>query len=81
MEAHGIEPYIATGREGHRRDWKTYFAELPDVPPDANNDASPRAKMTYKLQTQLGRSIYRLRKCTVSLRPEQAVARCGAKNR
>ncbi|MGA7607664.1 MAG: transposase, partial [Anaerolineales bacterium] len=26
---------------------------------------SPKVKMAYKLQTQIGRAIYRLRKCTV----------------
>ena len=55
-------PARGGGREGHRSDWKTFFAELPDAPPE---DAPPRTKMTYKLQTQIGRSIYRLRKCTV----------------
>jgi transposase len=62
MEARGIEPYIATGREPHNRSWKEYFAEQPAPPPD---DASPRAKMAYKLQTAIGQAIYRLRKSTV----------------
>jgi len=62
MEARGIEPYIATGRESHHRSWRTYFAELPAPPPA---DATPREKMAYKLQTAVGRAIYGLRKSTV----------------
>lgn len=61
FEARGIEPYIATGRDSHRRDWQAYFAE--PTPPPA--DASLRVKMAYKLQTEIGKAIYRLRKCTV----------------
>lgn len=61
FEARGIEPYIATGRDSHRRDWKAYFAEPTPPPPDA----SLRVKMAYKLQTEIGKAIYRLRKCTV----------------
>ena len=62
MEARGIDPYIATGRETHHRNWKTYFAEQPVSPPQ---DASPTVKMAYKLRTEIGKAIYRLRKCTV----------------
>jgi transposase len=62
MEARGIEPYIATGREPHHRNWKTYFAEQSAPPPE---DASPTVQMAYKLRTEIGRAIYRLRKCTV----------------
>lgn len=62
MEARGIEPYIATGREPHHRNWQAYFAAEP-APPAA--DASPRVTMAYKLQTEIGKAIYRLRKCTV----------------
>jgi transposase len=61
-EARGIEPYIATGRQSHHRNWRAYFAELPAPPPD---EASPIVKMAYKLQTEIGKAIYRLRKCTV----------------
>jgi len=61
-EARGIDPYIAAGREPHHRSWKAYFAELPAPPPE---DASPTVKMAYKLQTEIGKAIYRLRKCTV----------------
>jgi hypothetical protein len=62
LEARGIEPYIATGREPHHRNWKTYFTEQPVPPPD---DASPTVQMAYKLRTEIGQAIYRLRKCTV----------------
>jgi transposase len=62
LEARGIDPYIATGREPHHHSWRAFFAEEP-APPLAG--ASPRVKMAYKLQTEIGRRIYRLRKCTV----------------
>lgn len=62
FESQGVEPYIATGREDHDQSWKEYFAQQPDPPPE---DASPTKKMAYKLQTQIGQAIYRLRKCTV----------------
>jgi transposase len=58
----GVTPYIATGREPHHRDWHSFFAELPEPPGDA---ASPKEKMAYQLQTEIGQEIYRLRKCTV----------------
>lgn len=61
-QARGIDPYIATGREPHHLDWHTFFKEEPEEPgPDAN----PKVKMAYKLQTEIGQTIYRLRKCTV----------------
>ncbi|HLB45570.1 MAG TPA: IS1182 family transposase [Anaerolineales bacterium] len=62
MEARGIEPYIATGRESHHKNWRGDFAEPPLPPADA---AAPKVKMAYKLQTEIGQAIYRLRKCTV----------------
>ena len=62
MEQRSIDPYIATGREPHHRSWKERFAELPAPPPE---DASPMVKMAYKLQTEIGKAIYGLRKCTV----------------
>lgn len=62
LEARGIEPYIATGREPHHQSWRALVAEQPAPPPD---DASPKVKMAYKLQTDIGQAIYRLRKCTV----------------
>ena len=62
LEARGIEPYIATGRDPHHKSWHALVAERPAPPPD---DASPKIKMAYKLQTEVGQAIYRLRKCTV----------------
>ena len=61
MEQRGIEPYIATGREPHHKSWKAHF-ETPAPPPE---DASVMVKMAYKLQTEIGQAIYRLRKSTV----------------
>jgi transposase len=61
-EQRGIEPYIATGHELHHQSWQTFFDERPE-PPAA--DASPKVKMAYKLRTEIGQAIYRLRKCTV----------------
>jgi transposase len=60
--ARGIEPYIATGREPHHPSWQAFFAQQSTPPPD---DASPKVKMAYKLHTEIGQAIYRLRKCTV----------------
>lgn len=57
-----IAPYIATGREPHHRPWQTFFPQDAPPPPD---QASPKVKMAYQLQTKTGRAIYRLRKCTV----------------
>lgn len=57
-----IEPYIATGREAHYQRIEDLLGKLPDEPPV---DASPKEKMTYKLATDIGMEIYRLRKCTV----------------
>lgn len=62
MAARGIEPYIATGRGAHHQSWRALVAEQPAPPPD---DATPLVKMAYKLQTEVGQAIYRLRKCTV----------------
>lgn len=61
-EQRGIEPYIATGREAPHQSWHSFFAQTPEPPP-AN--APARVKMAYKLHTDSGREIYRLRKCTV----------------
>ena len=58
----GIDPYIATGREPHHLDWHTFFQQHPEPPAD---EASAILKMAYKLQTEIGQAIYRLRKCTV----------------
>jgi transposase len=62
LEDRGIDSYIATGREPHQLSWERFFAQQPAPPPA---DASPKVKMAYKLQTAIGRAIYRLRKMTV----------------
>jgi Transposase DDE domain len=62
LEARGIEPYIATGREPHHPSWQSWLAQPPAPPPA---DASAQLKMTYKLQTEIGKAIYGLRKVTV----------------
>ncbi len=60
--ARGVEPYIATGREPHHRCWQDYFKEQAAPPLD---EATPKEKMAYKLQTEIGKVIYGLRQCTV----------------
>lgn len=62
LEQRRIEPYIATGREAHHKDLKTLLGNPLPVPPD---EATPLEKMAYKLSTEIGQAIYRLRKCTV----------------
>jgi len=62
LEQRGIEPYIATGREPHHHSWQSWFAEQPTPPPA---EASAKEKMAYKLQTEIGKAIYGLRKQTV----------------
>jgi len=62
LDKRGIEAYIATGHDAHHKSWQAFFAETPAPPPA---DASPKVKMAYKLQTEFGQAIYRLRKCTV----------------
>ncbi len=62
LEKRGIDPYMATGREPHHKGWRRFFDELPEPPAE---NASPKVKMAYKLQTEIGQAIYRLRKCTV----------------
>jgi hypothetical protein len=60
--ARDIEPYIATGRQPHHPTWQAFFAAQPTPPPE---NASPKVKMAYQLQTEIGQAIYRLRKSTV----------------
>ena len=62
FETRGVDPYIATGREAHHQSWSEFFAGQSDPPA---HDASPKEKMAYKLQTQIGQAVYRLRKSTV----------------
>jgi transposase len=58
----GIEPYIATGRDGHHRSWQERFAQEPEPPAE---NASLIVQMAYKLRTDIGQRIYGLRKSTV----------------
>lgn len=62
FEAMGIEPYIAAGRDSHDRDVQTLLAGEPEPPPE---NADHKSKMLYKLRTQAGKAIYKLRKSTV----------------
>jgi len=62
LEQRHIEPYIATGREPHYKSLDVLLGNLPAAPP---TDASPKENMAYKLATEIGKEIYRLRKCTV----------------
>lgn len=62
LEEMGIDPYIATGREPHHKNWREYFEQQPDPPAQT---ASVKEKMAYKLRTTIGKAIYGLRKCTV----------------
>jgi len=62
LEARGIEPYIATGRDSHHPRWQERFAQELEPPPP---EASLIVKMAHKLKTDIGRQIYGLRKSTV----------------
>jgi transposase len=62
FQSRGVEPYIATGRQGHHQSWQERFALQPAPPPE---DASPRVQMAYKLKSEVGKAIYAARKCTV----------------
>jgi len=61
-ENRGITPYIATGREPHHISWESFLEELGNPP---GENATPKEKMAYQLRTEIGQTIYRLRKCTV----------------
>jgi transposase len=62
LEARGIDPYIATGRTPHHQGWRAYFLNNPDPLPEG---ASMMEQMAYKLRTEIGKALYRLRKSTV----------------
>jgi transposase len=61
-EQRGITPYIATGREPHHVSWESFLEELGEPP---GVEATPKERMAYQLRTEIGQTIYRLRKCTV----------------
>jgi transposase len=60
--ARGIDPYIATGRSSHNQGWRGYFLDHSESLPE---NATAKEKMAYKLRTQVGDALYRLRKSTV----------------
>jgi len=62
LAAMGITPYIATGRDSHQLAWRTGLAGEPEPPPE---NANHIVQMAYKLRTQAGKAIYKLRKSTV----------------
>jgi transposase len=62
LQERGIEPYIATGRSPHHQGWRAYFMDKPDP---LSCDASVKEHMAYKLRTEIGKALYRLRKSTV----------------
>ena len=62
LEKRGINPYIATGRTSHNQGWRAFFLDNPDPLPE---DASAKTRMAYKLRTEIGKTLYRLRKSTV----------------
>lgn len=62
LEERGIDPYIATGRSPHQQGWRAFFGDAPDPLPKG---ASVKEKMAYKLRTEIGNALYRLRKSTV----------------
>ena len=62
LQERGIEPYIATGRSPHHQGWRAYFTDKPDP---LSCDASVKEHMAYKLRTEIGKALYRLRKSTV----------------
>ena len=62
LQARGIDPYIATGRSPHHQGWRAYFLDNPDP---LAEDASVKEQMAYKLRTEIGNALYRLRKSTV----------------
>lgn len=58
----GIDPFIATGRSPHHQGWRAFFRHNPDPPAQ---DATLKERMAYKLRTEIGDALYRLRKSTV----------------
>jgi len=62
FEVMGIDPHISVGRDGHHVDLHTLLEGEPEPPPD---NADYKVKMVYKLQTEAGKAIYKLRKSTV----------------
>lgn len=62
LQAMGIEAYIALGRDKHHMKLSTLLNGEPEPPLD---QADHKVNMAYKLLTQTGQAIYKLRKSTV----------------
>jgi len=62
LEERGIDPYIATGRSSHHQGWRAFFLNNPDP---LTEGATLKEQMAYKLRTEIGNALYRLRKSTV----------------
>ena len=62
LQSRSIDPYIATGRQSHDAYWKTQMSQMSEAPAE---NATPKLKMKYKLNTEEGKAFYRLRKSTV----------------
>jgi transposase len=62
LQAREIEPYMATGRSPHHQGWRRFFPDNLDPLPEK---ATVKEQMAYKLRTEIGKAIYRLRKSTV----------------
>jgi transposase/IS5 family transposase len=60
-QAHGVEPYIAAGREAHHPP----LAERLSKPQPVPTEASAVERMKSRLRTPEGRAVYATRKCTV----------------
>ena len=60
-EQHGIQPYIASGRQAHNPPLGQRHREPPPLPDEA--DAVDR--MRHRLQTEQGRALYARRKTTI----------------
>jgi len=60
-QAHGVEPYIAAGREAHHPP----LAERLSKPAPVPTDAGALDRMKQRLRTAEGRAVYATRKCTV----------------
>jgi transposase len=62
LEQRGIEPSIAVGRAPQHHHWLASCAQPLAPPPE---EASPLVKMAYKLPTDIGQAMSRVRTCTV----------------
>ena len=61
LVAHGIEPFIAVGRQPHHEALEQRLAPVPAAP----NHPDAVGAMTHRLKTQAGKAFYAQRKSTV----------------